>query len=84
MSEPVEPAFEMCDVEVDEDSLIELSKIEKRFGAVTALAGVSVSVYAGECHCLLGDNGADKSTFIKTMSGAPSSPIWPAPGWPAP
>ena len=24
---------------------------------------------AGECHCLLGDNGAGKSTFIKTMSG---------------
>jgi simple sugar transport system ATP-binding protein len=23
----------------------------------------------GECHCLLGDNGAGKSTFIKTMSG---------------
>ena len=69
MSEPVEPAFEMRDVEVDEDSLIELSRIEKHFGAVIALAGVSVSVYAGECHCLLGDNGAGKSTFIKTMSG---------------
>jgi simple sugar transport system ATP-binding protein len=30
---------------------------------------VSVDVYPGECHCLLGDNGAGKSTFIKTMSG---------------
>ena len=27
------------------------------------------SLHAGECHCLLGDNGAGKSTFIKTMSG---------------
>ncbi|MGB5869963.1 MAG: ATP-binding cassette domain-containing protein, partial [Albidovulum sp.] len=43
--------------------------IEKHFGAVIALAGVSVDVFAGECHCLLGDNGAGKSTFIKTMSG---------------
>lgn len=34
-----------------------------------ALAGVSVDVKPGECHCLLGDNGAGKSTFIKTMSG---------------
>jgi len=43
--------------------------IEKHFGSVIALAGVSFDVNAGECHCLLGDNGAGKSTFIKTMSG---------------
>lgn len=49
--------------------LIELVNIEKHFGPVIALAGVSVSVLPGECHCLLGDNGAGKSTFIKTMSG---------------
>jgi simple sugar transport system ATP-binding protein len=50
--------------------LIELIDIEKHFGSVIALAGVSVSVKVGECHCLLGDNGAGKSTFIKVMSGA--------------
>lgn len=49
--------------------LIELIDIEKHFGSVIALAGVSLSVLPGECHCLLGDNGAGKSTFIKTMSG---------------
>lgn len=49
--------------------LIELVDIEKHFGPVIALNGVSVSVLPGECHCLLGDNGAGKSTFIKTMSG---------------
>lgn len=49
--------------------LIEMRNIEKHFGSVIALAGVSVQVYPGECHCLLGDNGAGKSTFIKTMSG---------------
>ncbi len=49
--------------------LMELRDIEKHFGSVIALAGVSVSVMPGECHCLLGDNGAGKSTFIKTMSG---------------
>lgn len=49
--------------------IIEMKNIEKHFGAVIALAGVSLTVMPGECHCLLGDNGAGKSTFIKTMSG---------------
>ena len=49
--------------------IIEMRNIEKHFGSVIALAGVSVDVFPGECHCLLGDNGAGKSTFIKTMSG---------------
>lgn len=49
--------------------IIEMRNIEKHFGPVIALAGVSVDILPGECHCLLGDNGAGKSTFIKTMSG---------------
>ncbi|MTI45858.1 monosaccharide ABC transporter ATP-binding protein (CUT2 family) [Roseibium hamelinense] len=49
--------------------IIQMKGIEKHFGSVIALAGVSVDIYPGECHCLLGDNGAGKSTFIKTMSG---------------
>ncbi len=48
---------------------VEMRGIEKHFGNVIALAGVSFDVKPGECHCLLGDNGAGKSTFIKTMSG---------------
>ncbi len=51
------------------EPIVEMRNIEKHFGSVIALAGVSVDVYPGECHCLLGDNGAGKSTFIKTMSG---------------
>lgn len=51
------------------DAIIQMRNIEKHFGSVIALAGVSVDVFPGECHCLLGDNGAGKSTFIKTMSG---------------
>jgi len=49
--------------------IIEMKKIEKHFGSVIALSGVSLKVMAGECLCLLGDNGAGKSTFIKTMAG---------------
>lgn len=53
----------------DHAPLLEMRNITKHFGSVIALAGVSVEVFPGECHCLLGDNGAGKSTFIKTMSG---------------
>ena len=49
--------------------LMELKDIHKSFGNVDALKGVSISIKEGECHCLLGDNGAGKSTFIKIMSG---------------
>jgi simple sugar transport system ATP-binding protein len=49
--------------------LIEMKDIAKHFGPVIALNGVSFDVRPGECHCLLGDNGAGKSTFIKTMAG---------------
>ncbi|MCG8510419.1 MAG: ATP-binding cassette domain-containing protein [Rhodospirillales bacterium] len=51
------------------EPIVQMKNIEKHFGAVIALAGVSLDVVPGECHCLLGDNGAGKSTFIKTMSG---------------
>ena len=51
------------------EPIVKMVDIEKHFGSVIALAGVSFDVHAGECHCLLGDNGAGKSTFIKTMSG---------------
>jgi len=53
----------------DHNPIVEMRNIEKHFGPVIALNGVSFDVRPGECHCLLGDNGAGKSTFIKTMSG---------------
>jgi len=50
-------------------ALLEMNNISKHFGQVVALNDVSIAIQAGECHCLLGDNGAGKSTFIKVMSG---------------
>ena len=54
---------------MDKKPLIELKNVVKKFGSFTALNGVSLDVYPGEVHALLGDNGAGKSTMIKVLSG---------------
>ncbi len=50
-------------------ALLEVRDISKHFGNVIALKDVSAVVNAGEVTCVLGDNGAGKSTFIKILSG---------------
>ncbi|WP_439811575.1 sugar ABC transporter ATP-binding protein [Bordetella bronchiseptica] len=49
--------------------LLRLRQISKRFGATQALADVSISFEAGKVHCLLGENGAGKSTIGKIIAG---------------
>ncbi len=49
--------------------LLEVENVSKYFGNVIAVKDVSTSVAAGEVTCVLGDNGAGKSSFIKILSG---------------
>jgi simple sugar transport system ATP-binding protein len=49
--------------------LLEANSIAKYYGNVVALTGVTTHVNAGEVTCILGDNGAGKSSFIKILSG---------------
>jgi D-xylose transport system ATP-binding protein len=51
------------------ESVLSLTGVNKRFGAVQALTDVSLHVAPGEVVALVGDNGAGKSTLVKIISG---------------
>lgn len=51
------------------ERVLSLRGITKRFGAVRALTGVDLDVYAGEVVAIVGDNGAGKSTLVKILAG---------------
>jgi D-xylose transport system ATP-binding protein len=50
--------------------LLELQDISKRYGSVTALRGINLTVDPGEVVALVGDNGAGKSTLVKAIAGS--------------
>jgi D-xylose transport system ATP-binding protein len=50
-------------------TLLSLRNITKTFGPVRALTSVNLDVSAGKVTALVGDNGAGKSSLIKTVSG---------------
>jgi rhamnose transport system ATP-binding protein len=47
-----------------------MREVSKSFGAVAALSRARLSLFAGEAHALVGENGAGKSTMIKILAGA--------------
>jgi simple sugar transport system ATP-binding protein len=52
--------------------LLQIDGISKYYGNIVALKDISTRVYAGTVTCVLGDNGAGKSTFIKILAGVHS------------
>jgi ABC-2 type transport system ATP-binding protein len=51
------------------DAAIQLDQVVKRYGAVTALAGLSFEVAAGQMFGLIGPDGAGKTTTIRVICG---------------
>lgn len=49
--------------------VLRFEAVEKNFGAVRALKGVSLDVKAGEVHAVVGENGAGKSTIMAIAAG---------------
>lgn len=52
------------------DKILKLNNISKLYPGVTALNNISMEFREGEVHAIVGENGAGKSTMIKTISGA--------------
>jgi branched-chain amino acid transport system ATP-binding protein len=51
------------------EALLELEDVRARYGPVTALHGISLSVGEGEAVAVLGANGAGKTTTLRAISG---------------
>lgn len=54
----------------EQKPIVRMLGITKRFPGVVALNRVSLEVYPGEIHGLVGENGAGKSTLMKVLVGA--------------
>jgi ABC-type sugar transport system ATPase subunit len=53
----------------EDEILLSLRGVAKRFGSVQALSDATLDLPAGKVTALIGDNGAGKSSLIKTISG---------------
>ena len=51
------------------NNTLTLNNIYKSFGNISALNNVSMSTESGKIHCILGDNGAGKSSLVNILSG---------------
>ena len=55
--------------------LLEIRGLEVRYGGIRAVKGIDLEIAAGELVCLIGANGAGKSSTLRAVSGlAPAAP----------
>jgi branched-chain amino acid transport system ATP-binding protein len=52
-----------------DEILLTASEVSRRFGGLTAVDGVSLSLARGEVHSVIGTNGAGKSTLVNVLAG---------------
>jgi ribose transport system ATP-binding protein len=55
---------------VNKVPLLSLRNVSKSFSGITVLNDIDLDFFPGEVHCIVGENGAGKSTMIKIISGA--------------
>ena len=49
--------------------LVDIEGLEKRFGAVTALDGITAAIHPGRMTGLVGPDGAGKTTLLRLVAG---------------
>ncbi|MEM1012514.1 MAG: ABC transporter ATP-binding protein [Planctomycetota bacterium] len=60
----------IVDDHVDDDIVIRVENVTKRFGQTTVLDGMNLAIKRGEVLVILGGSGSGKSTLLRTMTGA--------------
>ncbi|MGO6747301.1 sugar ABC transporter ATP-binding protein [Rhizobium ruizarguesonis] len=70
MSSPNQADIPFAESQEPSVPFLEVRDLQKRFGGVKALKGVSFTIERGRTYHLMGENGCGKSTLIKIISGA--------------